>query len=362
MLFCTLLLSITALAILFFYMLDIFGDTPNELDRTAYEKLSYFKEGKFLSNEPITYHFDKVEGGTLSVLKFLKKSPYAPRFSLPKVDLKRDDFPKTPDSFSLYWLGHSSAIMDLNGKRFIFDPVLDNGGPLPFIVRRYDKSPLKRDELPLINYVVLTHNHYDHMEKKTLQALKNSHFIVPLGVGAALRGWGISEHNITEIGWDETYEGDGFTVTGLTGKHYSGRSFLDRNKTLWNSYALNSQGRNIYWGGDSGYGSHFKEIGEKYGPFDFAALEIDAWNPGWPDIHLFPHQVIQAAQDLKTTYVLPIHWGVFDLALHPWHESIDKVLQEAQSTPIKIMTPKMGERIIPTRSSTKKWWLESEEK
>ena len=350
------LLALAAAICGFVYLQSIFGDTPSKQDVATYQQLPYFENGQFKSPEPITYHFDKVQGGTLSVFKFLKKSPYAPRFELPKIELTRDSFPKMPDNFALYWLGHSSAIMDLNGKRFIFDPVFDNAGPLPFIVPRYGKAPIARDDLPPIDYVVLTHNHYDHMEKKTLQALKNARFIVPLGLKAALKGWGIAPQNITEIGWDETFEDNGLSITGLAGKHYSVRSFLDRNKTLWNSYAIKSDGRNIFWGGDTGYGKHFKHIGQIYGPFDFAALEVDAWNPGWPDIHLFPREVIKAARDLKTTLVLPIHWGVFDLALHPWHESVDLVIKEAQGTPIQIMTPVMGEKIVPRETPTQKWW------
>ena len=204
--------------------------------------------------------------------------------------------------------------------------------------------------------MIITHNHYDHLELKTVQALKDAHFIVPLGVGAALRGWGIAEQNITELGWGDVFEQDGLKITAETAVHYSGRAKLASNETLWNSYVIQTGDKNIYWSGDTGYGVHFKEIGDKYGPFDLATLEIDAWNTGWPNIHLFPEEAVKAAQELKTKQIIPFHWAVFDLALHPWHESIDMLLSESQGTDISVLTPLMGEKIIPGSSQTSKWW------
>ena len=167
----------------------------------------------------------------------------------------------------------------------------------------------------------------------------------------------MKNENITELGWDDVFSEDDLIITAETAIHYSGRAKLASNETLWNSYVIKYDDKSIYWGGDSGYGKHFKEIAQKHGSFDLAALEIDAWNPGWPNIHLFPEEAVQAAQDLNAKQILPLHWGVFDLAVHPWHESIDMLGDVADNTDIEILTPIMGEKIVPGMTKTQKWWL-----
>lgn len=343
-------------AVLGAYALREIGQSPSEEELKSFEKLSYFKDGKFHAAEEMQLYPDKVRNGPAGFSRMLMPSRFAPSEPLPQVKLNKKSFSQMPEDFALYWLGHSSVILELGGKRIIFDPVLDNAAPVPFAVPRYNPAPLAYDDFPEIDYVVITHNHYDHLERKSVQALKNCHFIVPLGVGAALRGWGVASENITELGWGDSFEKDGLTVTAETSMHYSGRAKLASNETLWNSYVLKNAGKSVYWGGDTGYGKHFKEISEKHGSFDLTALEIDAWNPGWPNIHLFPEETVKAAQDLNVRQILPLHWAVFDLALHPWHESIDMVLEAAKDTDIKVLTPLMGEKVIINTTKTKKWW------
>lgn len=338
------------------YALREIGKYPSKEELKAYEKLSYFKDGEFQSPQKMVYDFNNVRNGPAGFMRFLTQSPFAPNKELPRVDLTKSSFAQESGDFVFYWLGHSSAIMELGGKRFIFDPVIGNAAPLPFMVPRYNRAPLSRDNLPEIDFVVISHNHYDHLERKTVQALSNAHFIVPLGVGAALRGWGIPGENITELGWGDSFTKNGLNITAETAVHYSGRGLGDRNKTLWNSYIVNSAGKRVYWVGDSGYGEHFKEIGDKYGPFDLATIEIDGWNTGWPNTHLFPKEVVKAAQELKAKQIIPMHWAVFDLALHPWHESIDMVLEEAENSEIEVLTPIMGEKVILGITKTQKWW------
>ena len=350
------LVVLVAAIILGAYAWREIGQAPSEAEMKAYEKLPYFKNGEFQSPQKMVYDFNNVRNGPAGWSRFLFRSPFAPETSLPQMSLNKDSFGKQPESFAFYWLGHSSAIMELAGKRVIFDPVFYNAAPLPYVVPRYNPSPLALKDLPDIDYVVITHNHYDHLERKTVQALKKAHFIVPLGVGAALRGWGIPAANITELGWEDVFEQDGLRIIAETAVHYSGRGLGDRNKTLWNSYVIKAAGQNIYWVGDSGYGTHFKEIGEKYGPFDLVTIEIDGWNTGWPNTHLFPGEAAKAAHELKAGRIIPVHWAVFDLALHPWHESIDMLLEEMKNTDIEVLTPMMGEKIIPGVSKTKKWW------
>ena len=338
-------------------VLQEMGKTPSKEETAAFEKLPYFKNGEFQSPQKMIYDFDNVRNGPMSWTRLLTRSKFAPQKPLPMHKLAAGDFASVPEDFAFYWLGHSSAIMELDGKRLIFDPVFGNAAPIPFAVSRYGEAPIKAENLPESDYIVITHNHYDHLERKTVQAIKTGRFIVPLGVGAALRGWGIDKERIIELGWGDVFEDGSLKITAETAVHYSGRGLGDRNKTLWNSYVIRSGDKNIYWAGDSGYGDHFAEIGRKYGPFDLTTIEIDGWNTGWPNTHMFPHEVVKAAQELKTSRIIPVHWAVFDLALHPWHESIDMLLEAARETDLMILTPLMGEKITPD-SKTTLWWRE----
>jgi len=353
-----LLLSAVFTFAVYLHLNGEFGALPSAEEETTYAQLDYYKDGHFRSPLEIIFDFDKVSGdGRRSVLRFFSKSPNAPDNSLPKIALDKSSFSDPPSDYALYWLGHSSAILELDGKRLLFDPVFGNAAPLPFLVRRYDETPIKREDLPVVDYIVITHNHYDHLEKKTVRAVQKGRFIVPLGLGSALRGWGIDADRITELGWGDSFEQDGLTITALEGVHFSSRRFTDKDKTLWAAYVVQSTGKSVFWSGDTGYSSHFARIKEEYGPFDLATLEIDGWNPGWARTHLFPEEAVQAALDLKAEYVLPIHWGVFDLAIHPWDESIDAFLEKAESKNLfKTLTPQMGERIVPGETLTKLWW------
>ncbi|MBD5398853.1 MBL fold metallo-hydrolase [bacterium] len=338
------------------YALREIGKSPTKEELKSFEKLSYFKDGKFRSPQEMIVDKDNVRNGPAGFQRLFTRSKFAPTEKLPQVKLTKESFSETPSDYDFYWLGHSSAILEIDGKRIIFDPVLGNAAPIPFIVPRYNEAPLTREDFPHIDYVIITHNHYDHLERKSIQALKDSRFIVPLGVGTALVGWGVAKQNITELGWGDSFIKGNLQITAEISQHYSGRDGLATNKTLWNSYIIKSKNKNIYWSGDTGYGEHFKQIGNKYGPFDFVAIEIDAWNTGWPNIHIFPAEVIKATKELKSKKIIPIHWGVFDLALHPWNESIDMILNEAKNTNIEVLTPIMGEKINLYKSKTKKWW------
>jgi L-ascorbate metabolism protein UlaG (beta-lactamase superfamily) len=194
------------------------------------------------------------------------------------------------------------------------------------------------------------------LERSTVRSIPAGRFIVPLGVGAALRGWGIDAGRITELGWGEKFKEGDLEITAVEGIHFSGRGVFDRNRTLWASYIVRAGGKNIFWSGDTGYGEHFARFKREYGPFDLAVIEIDGWNEGWRRSHMFPPESARAASDLGAEQVLPVHWGVFDLALHPWHESIDMFLKEAENRTFKTLTPQMGEKIVPGETPTRRWW------
>ena len=201
-----LLLLGTLLAVAAYFSLrGEFGEVPSAREEASYAALGYYRDGRFRSPREVVFHRDRMPGGRMGFLRFFARSPNAPEGPLPKVALDGDSFPETPSDYALYWLGHSSAILELDGKRLLFDPVFGNAAPLPFMVPRYDAAPVAREELPPLDYIVVTHNHYDHLERRTVRAVAGGRFIVPLGVGAALRGWGIAPDRITELGWGESF-------------------------------------------------------------------------------------------------------------------------------------------------------------
>lgn len=209
---------------------------PLEDRKARFSGLPYYDAAAdaFISPETLPYYPEQTTGGDSGPARFFKRSPNAPEFTLPKKTVTKSDFSETPSDFAAYWFGHSTFILELDGKRILFDPVFENGGPLPFILGRFDSSPIKREELPEIDIVVITHDHYDHLEAATIRFLtsRNTGFIVPLGVGSRLEGWGIQKNNISELGWYEAKTVGSLQITALPGIHYTSRSFNDRNKTL----------------------------------------------------------------------------------------------------------------------------------
>lgn len=338
----------------------------DEISVEKFGEYSYYSktDHQFISPQVMEYYEERTTGGDAGFMRFFKKSPNAPTHEIPKVSLKKSDFAETPSSYALYWLGHSSAILEVDGLRILIDPVLENAGPFPGIAGRYTSAPIARHELPDIDAVLITHDHYDHLEMATMKYLKDKDvtFITPLGVGARLSGWGVPDNKIIEMGWEQSITIASLQITACPAVHYSGRSRKDRNKTLWASYIIKGKEKNIFWSGDSGYGEHFKKIGEEYGPFDLACVEIDGWNAGWPNTHLFPEEVIATCRDVNAGLLLPVHWGVFDLALHPWNESIQKVHELAMKNGVGMLTPLMGEKVIPGETESHKWWSNKPEK
>ena len=330
-------------------------------DGKEFEHLSYYENGQFISPEELVYFPEnKISyGGRTGWDRWIFRTANVPKKPLPKINLTKKSFAEQPDSLAIYWLGHSSAIVEIAGKRLLIDPVFGNAGPFWGIARRFCSPPLKRRDLPKIDYVVITHNHYDHLEYATIRRLrkKNVHFIVPLGVDAHLRGWGVAPEKITRLGWEDSFADEALKITALPAIHYSSRSRNDRNATLWVSYIFEGADKKVFWSGDAGYGDIYSDIGEKYGPFDVAAIEMDAWNPGWPNTHFFPHEVIKVAEEIRTKIIIPIHWAVFDLAMQPWDKSIKMLYELAQETDnIELATPMMGEKYIPGITQTTQWW------
>ena len=348
------------------------GELPPEKDQKKFSLLSYYKDGRFVNGEEIKIFpkSDKKKKRRWGMFRFLFQSKNAPEHPLPKVTLSPEDFKGKKDDFSVRWLGHSSLVFELAGKRFMTDPIFGNAAPVPFVVRRYTENPMKIKELPELDFVIISHDHYDHLEYDFVRKIRFEKYpiVTALGVGARLRSWGIEKDRIKELGWNESVTIGNIKVTAVPSRHFSGRSWKDRFQTLWASYVIESvpekasgkesNGKKIFFGADSGYGKHFAAIGKEYGPFDLVCLEIDAGNENWPYNHMFPREMPLAFRDLKGNLFLPIHWGVFDLAMHKWDLSIGEIVKEAKKNKIPYFTPLMGEKVVLTEKNLpqKEWW------
>ena len=339
------------------YIMTRFGALPAATEYAAWEKYETFREDRFHNLEANDFVAKKAVRKS-GFLKFLFKSKNAPSFQIPQKQDRHDSSTPLKDAFSVYWLGHSSLIFELGDTRFMTDPVFGNAAPVPGIVTRYCEPPIRRSELPPLDFIIVSHDHYDHLEYDTIRALRHTDiiFVTPLGVGARLRSFGIKPENIRELYWYESTQIGNTTITATPGRHFSGRTLKDRFKTLWAGWVIENGGRKIFFGGDSGYGKHFKDIGKKFGPFDLVCLEIDAWNENWKNNHMFPHEFPVAAKELNAKLAMPIHWAVFDLAMHPWRDSITMVSAEAEKAGLPLFTPMMGEIAYPGKTQTRSWW------
>ncbi len=319
-----------------------------------------YKDGQFqnLSHTP-----DITEGANyFTVLKeffFGKSKRNKPASSLPSG--KSNLLSLQPDENKIVWFGHSSYFMQVDGKRILVDPVLSgSASPIRFTTTSYKGSDVYTPaDFPVIDYLFITHDHWDHMDYSTILKLKPKikTIITGLGTGAHLEHWGFDTNNIIEKDWNETIQlENGFTVNTTPGRHFSGRG-IKRNLALWMSFVLTTPTMKIFIGGDSGYDSHFKTIGDAYGPFDIAILECGQYNRYWKYIHMMPEEVVQAGIDLQTKILFPVHWGKFSLSLHAWDEPVTRVTAEANKKNIKIITPMIGEAVdLKAPAPSIPWW------
>ncbi|MBU1116639.1 MAG: MBL fold metallo-hydrolase [Bacteroidetes bacterium] len=286
-----------------------------------------------------------------------------PKFDLPtqKVDFSKITNAK-PDELKVTWVGHSSQIINIDGKIILTDPVYVNKTVFMGPSRYNGDVPLNIDELPEIDLVLISHNHYDHLNIETINKIhpKVKRFLVPMLVGAELEKAGVPQEKITELNWwDELKIDEGFTIAFTPTQHFSGRGIFDRDETLWGSYVIHGPHHKIFFSGDSGYFDGFKEIGNKYGPFDYTFMECGAYNEKWHYVHMYPEETVQAHLDLKGKVLQPMHWGTFNLALHAWYDPMIRVTKAADSSGIKLSTPVVGETItINENVNTELWWEE----
>jgi L-ascorbate metabolism protein UlaG (beta-lactamase superfamily) len=338
--------------------LSIYGKLPSGERLKRIQSSPNYKNGSF-QNISKTNAMAEDASFIKTMKEFLNKPKNViPSGILPsvKTDLKKLNATEP----TIVWFGHSSYLVKINNKTILVDPVFSgNAAPVSFMVKAFKGADVYSvEDLPAIDILLLTHDHYDHLDHKTVIKLQNKvkKIVCSLGLGSHLEHWGISKNKINELDWWETFTDDGLSLTATPARHFTGRG-IKRGQTLWSSFVLKTNNNNLFLGGDSGYDSHFKEIGKKFGPFAIAILESGQYNKSWPNIHMMPEETVQASVDLNAKILLPVHWSKFSLAMHAWTEPIERVIKKAAELNVTVATPHIGEPVVVGKTLPKTlWW------
>ena len=346
-LFVTIVVTLTLVAVAAFgYLhLPLFGKLPNEQSVAQFGVSPNFRGGQFVNQIDSPLHTN--DSTELSIfLDSIEREKGRPRppSALPaiKTDLKALD----PREDLVIWLGHSSYYVQLGGKRILIDPVFSqNAAPIPFANEAFEGTSIyKAEDVPAVDLLLISHDHYDHLDYPTVEAIREKvgHVFVGLGVGAHFAAWGYNTEKIVEADWYQSLRlSDTVTVTATPARHFSGRTF-DRNRSLWVGFVLQSSGRRLFFSGDSGYGPHFAEIGKRYGPFDWAALDMGQYDPRWANVHMNPEQAAVAADEIGTQVLTPGHVGRFSISPHDWNDPFIRIVDAAKGHRYALWTPIIG--------------------
>jgi L-ascorbate metabolism protein UlaG (beta-lactamase superfamily) len=320
-------------------------------------------DGKIFVNQSKT----SVDVNLRTMPSLLKASFTGRKERNPKEKLAVVPFEKTiweagTEDFKFAWYGHSACIMKLAGKNILIDPMLGpDASPVgPFRTYRFSSNTLEIiSTFPEIDAVLLTHDHYDHLDYESIKRLKTKvkHYYTALGVKRHLLRWNIPSDQITELDWWDTVEVGDVQIIFTPSRHFSGRGATDRAKCLWGGWVFLTPQSRIYWSGDGGYDTHFKEVGNKFGPFDWAFLECGQYYKLWTQIHLSPEEAVQAGIDVKAKYNVPVHWGAFTLAMHDWVDPVRRFVAKAEEEKQSVVIPKLG-AIVSSPKDFGSWWLE----
>lgn len=344
--------------------LDTLGAAPGGERLARIQRSPNYRDGAFRNPDATSLG---LEGGTMRMLRqwLFGREQRTPPAPIPIVTLARASFERPPASgLRATWLGHATVLVEIDGMRLLFDPVWARRASPSTLLgpKRFHEPPLPVGELPPLDAVLATHDHYDHLDRGVIRALAadarqaGARFIVPLGVGAHLERWGIAPGRITELDWDESTAIGGLTITATPARHFSGRGIGDRNHTLWASFSVAGPAHRVFHSGDTGPFAGFPAIGERHGPFDLTFIKIGAYGDGWPDIHVTPEQALAAHASLRGKVLLPIHWGTFNLAFHAWDEPAERVVAGAMMG-TRLVLPRPGESVEPdTVRVVDPWW------
>jgi len=333
-----------------------FGAAPDLARMTRLAVQSKYSEGSFRNTEELYNDWSGMLVNSFSAGD--QREPVA------KIMTNRGpSFTEEPESgLRLTWLGHSTVLIEIDGQIILTDPVWsERSSPFTWLgPQRWYAPPMALKDLPKLDAVLISHDHYDHLDYETIITLskRGTDFIVPLGVGAHLRYWGVDKKQIREFDWWQSTNIGDLEIVCTPARHASGRHLLDRDRTLWAGYVLIGPKNRVYFSGDTGLFPAMKEIGRKYGPFDATMIEVGAYDESWPDWHIGPEQAVLAHHWLGGRVLLPIHWGLFDLALHNWTEPIERTLVAAQKSKARVITPRPGQAIEPATQEGEKWWPE----
>ena len=347
-------IAVIAFFILSFFNTSVFGAEPKEEDLNHSKN---FRDGVF-HNQSLT-EMMRPGASYVGMIRDLLNKPKNNTPDKPIEVIKTNLLQINSAEPYLIWFGHSSYLLVVDGKKILVDPVFNNASPLSFFGKPYPATfNYQAEDFPEIDLILISHDHYDHLDEIAVKRLipKTKHFLTSLGVDAHLKHWGVAAEQITALDWEQEFSFEGLKFTAAPARHFSGRKFK-RGNTLWSSFILKTATQQIYLGGDSGYDQHFKLIGQQYGPFDLVILECGQYGKDWPKIHLLPEEMIKAATELKAKKLVPVHWGKFSLAFHPWTEPIERALKAAENIEIDIYTPQIGELLhFNEINQTKKWW------
>lgn len=319
----------------------------------------------FTNRLPTPQGLDESVGGWTMLKAYLGGDQVrSPKEPVPVMSRTGDSLAGPPAKAPrITWLGHSSMIIELDGQRVLVDPVWGKRvSPVPFLgPRRFHPPPLPLEELPAVDAVLISHDHYDHLDVPTVKALADRVplFVVPLGIGAHLEKWGVAPERIVELDWWDEHRVGSLRLVATPCRHFSGRGLADRNETLWTSWAIVGPEHRVFFSGDTGMHGDFDEIGRRLGPFDVTMLEVGAYNSWWRNVHLGPEQAVDAHVRLQGKLMMPVHWGTFNLALHAWTEPVERLLVEAARRGVPVAIPRPGETVDSLQPrAPERWWPE----
>lgn len=343
-----------------------FGGKATKIELEKLAKSKHWDGKKFENLQETKMDFSLSGMPKFFKKQFLEKAGREPKSPIQIKKFDKEAFLSHSEKAKFVWYGHSVVLMRINGKTLLIDPMFGpNAAPIaPFKVKRFSENTLNIiDDLPEIDLVLFTHDHYDHIDLESLKRLKSKvkQYFVALGVKRHLTEWGIDSEKIEEFDWWQSQTFEDIKITFTPTRHFSGRGLTDRAKSLWGGWAFKTDKENIWFSGDGGYGKHFAEIGEKLGPFDFGFMECGQYNENWHAIHMYPEESVQAALDAKVKKIMAVHWAGFALAQHTWKEPIERFTETSASKKIINISPKIGEIIdFSSNYLSNKWWEDFE--